>query len=259
MKSFEELKNSQRNILIIHFASTDLENSPVIITSISVKNYFTEYSEPFSFEAYGNEKRLLSEFVKFMENHKKYIIVTWNGTDTTYGIPLIARRCKELNIVEQLPIELEDVVDLDKIFKKRYGRDYVNGHPKLRILAEKNQFTLKNFVEGIEEIRLFDNEKYRKIEMSTERKVKVIANCLSASIDDTLKTSTIDQNKKNEDDEINSTTNYNITAKTVQIQHKSNNSFQKINENDLEKIDKIIQKLKENIDISLISEKKKMN
>jgi DNA polymerase elongation subunit (family B) len=137
MRTLEELQKSQNSILTLHYACTDIKKSPVIITSISVKNYATGQTDSFSFDEYGNEKDLLSAFVKCMKDYQNYTIVTWNQKSSTYGIQHIQRRCKESNI-DDFPIKMEQVVDLDDIYTEKYGRNYVK-NPKLRCLAELNK------------------------------------------------------------------------------------------------------------------------
>ncbi|MCH8915737.1 MAG: hypothetical protein IIA82_07855 [Thaumarchaeota archaeon] len=86
MKTLEELKKSQNSMLILHYACTDVTKSPVIITSISIKDYSTGQTSSFSFDEFDNEKNILSEFVKHMKKYQNNIIVTWNQKSSTYGI-----------------------------------------------------------------------------------------------------------------------------------------------------------------------------
>ena len=195
MKTLEELKKSQNSILILHYACTDVTKSPVIITSISIKDYSTGQTSSFSFDEFGNEKNLLSEFVKHVKKYQNHIIVTWNQKSSTYGIQHMQRRCKELGVDEGFPIDLEQVTDLDDIFTEKYGRNYVDD-PKLRCLAELNNITLKNFVDGIGEIRLFEDKEYKKIENSTNRKVNIIADYLASAFNNQLKTSKTPESSK---------------------------------------------------------------
>jgi len=188
MKTLEELKKSQNSILILHYACTDITNSPVIVTSISIKEYSSGQIFSFSFDEYGNEKELLSAFVSKIKEYQSYTILTWNQKSSTYGIQHIQRRCRDLEATEDFPIQMEQVVDLDDIFTKKYGRNYVDD-PKLRCLAEVNNITLKNFVDGIDEIRLFDKKEYKKIENSTNRKVNVITDYLITALNNKLKIS----------------------------------------------------------------------
>lgn len=200
MKTLEELKKSQNSILILHYACTDVTKSPVIITSISIKDYSTGQTLSFSFDEYGDEKNLLSAFVTHMKKYQNHIIVTWNQKSSTYGIQHMQRRCKDLGIDEDFPIDLEQVTDLDDIFTEKYGRGYVDD-PKLRCLAEVNDITLQNFVDGFDEIRLFEEKEYKKIENSTNRKVNVIADYLSSAFNNKLRVSrTKEKNKKDKED-----------------------------------------------------------
>lgn len=195
MKTLEELQKSQNSLLTLHYACTDINKSPVIITSISIKNYATGQISSFSFDEYGDEKTLLSEFVNHMKNYQNYTIVTWNQKSSTYGIQYIQRRCKELGVTNDFPIQIEQLVDLDDIYTEKYGRGYV-GDPKLRCLADLNKIPLMNYVDGKEEIELFHKKEYKKIENSTNKKVSIIADYLRASFKNKLKVSKGDKSKR---------------------------------------------------------------
>lgn len=195
MKTLEELKQHKDKIIVFHYACTDVEKSPVIITNISIKEYSTGQIISFSLAEYKDEKTLLTEFIKHMKKYSDAIIITWNQKSTTYGIQQMQQRCKELEIDEKIPIRIEQLVDLDDIFTKMYGRGYVD-HPKLRKLAEVNNITLKNFVEGEKEIQLYYQKEYKKIENSTNRKVSVIADYLSSAFEGTLKVGSSKNEKK---------------------------------------------------------------
>ena len=194
MKTLEELQKSQNSLLILHYACTDINNSPVIITSISTKNYATGQTSSFSYDEFGEEEKLLSAFVNHMKNYQNYTIVTWNQKSSTYGIQYIQRRCKELGVTNDFPIHMEQLVDLDDIYTEKYGRGYVKD-PKLRCLADLNNIPLINFVEGKDEIDLFYKKEYKKIENSTNKKVSVIADYLTASFKNKLKVSKGDKSK----------------------------------------------------------------
>ena len=185
MKTLEELKQLQDKILILHYACTNIERSPAVISSISVKNYSIGQTVSFSFENFDNEKNLLIEFIKHMKQYQNPIIVAWNQKSPTYGIQHIQKRCRDHIIKDEFPINPEQVTDLDEVFTKKYGRGYV-GDPKLRKLAEINNITLQYFVDGKEEIRLFYEKEYKKIENSTNRKVSVIADYLNDAFNDRL-------------------------------------------------------------------------
>ncbi len=191
MKTLDDLKKSQNNILILHYACTDINKSPVIVTSISIKDYSLGQTFSFSFDEYESESKLLSEFVKHMQKYQNHIVVTWNQKSSTYGVQHLQRRCQELEASDKFPIKLENVIDLDDIFVAKYGRNYTKD-PKLRNLAQLNEVTLQNFVDGIDEIKLFNEKEYKKIENSTNRKVGVIADCLILAFHNKLKTNSPD-------------------------------------------------------------------
>ena len=61
--------------------------------------------------------------------------------------------------------------------------------------AELNNIPLINFVEGKDEIDLFYKKEYKKIENSTNKKVSVIADYLTASFKNKLKVSKGDKSR----------------------------------------------------------------
>ena len=111
---------------------------------------------------------------------------------------------------------MEQIVDLDDIFTKKYGRNYVDD-PKLRCLAEVNNITLKNFVDGIDEIRLFDKKEYKKIENSTNRKVNVITDYLITAFDNKLKISKQSSSKDEESEKSHGRQLLNLSKKQLVV------------------------------------------
>lgn len=186
MKTLEELKNSQNNLLIMHYACTLFGTSTDKVTSISVKAYSETQIECYNIDEKRDEKQLLLEFIDFMKKHQSSIIVTWNQTTPQYGPQHLLDRCKKLGVTENLPFEIDAVVDLDGIFGKKYGLAYVS-HPKLRSLAQLNGITMNDFVDGKQEPELFENKEYVKLRNSTNRKVKIITEFLECAFNNKLK------------------------------------------------------------------------
>ncbi len=184
MRTLDELKN---NILILHYACTDVNKPPVIVTSISIRNYSKGQTTTFSFDEYANEKQLLTAFGEYMRKYSSHTILTWNQKSSTYGIQQVQRRWKDNRIKGKFPVVLDNVVDLDDVLAAEYGRKYAT-HPKLFNLANMNDITLKNFEPGTNEIELFESKEYRRLENSTNRKVAIIADLLKLSFDNQLKT-----------------------------------------------------------------------
>ena len=186
VKTLNDLKKLKEKLIIIHYACTDVTISPTIITSISIKNYSNEQIQTFGMDSFKTEKKILIEFVKFLKKNTDKIFVTWNQKSNTYGFQHLEQRCKENDVVSSLPINQDQMTDLDNIFERQFGQKYAK-HPKLRYLAELNDLTLMNFVDGENELSLYDKAEYRKIENSTNRKVAIISSLLTLSLDNKLK------------------------------------------------------------------------
>ena len=71
MKTLEELEKSQDKILVLHYACTDVTKSPVIISSISIKNYSTGQTTSFSFDGFKDEKTVFDEIHRIHETVSK--------------------------------------------------------------------------------------------------------------------------------------------------------------------------------------------
>jgi len=191
IQTISDLKKLKKELMIIHYACTSVSESPVLITSISIKNYFNGQTTTFSMDSLKNEKEILVNFVKFLNENPDKIFVTWNQKSSTYGFPHLAQRCKENSIVTQQSINDTNMIDLDDLLEKQFGLGYAQ-HPKLHYLADLNGVTLTNFIDGKEEISMYYKKEYKKIENSTNRKVGIISALMDLAFDDKLK---VDKNR----------------------------------------------------------------
>ncbi|MFW9997355.1 MAG: hypothetical protein ACFFD4_35250 [Candidatus Odinarchaeota archaeon] len=158
------------NYYAIHYAGSDIFAEPVEISCISILHSKIEKTVTFSRTQYG-EIKLLKEFF----NHLKELpgpFITWNWKDSTYGLPVITKRYREL-VKEDIKVDHSKFYDLDALFEKKYGRKYVS-HPKLQKLAEKNELNMIGFQLDADESVLFDAKKFRVIEISCNLKVRII-------------------------------------------------------------------------------------
>lgn len=171
----------------MHYATTDFDVEPIKITSISVKDFASGHVESFTVNEKTTEEQILKDFLSHMRKLKNYTIVTWNQKSAQYGPQQIRNRCKELGVSKSLPFSIEDVVDLDEIFGKEFGHEYI-GHPKLQKLAELNNITLTGFVNGKQQIEFFHQNEYKKLENSVIRKTTTIYRFLTLSFENNLKT-----------------------------------------------------------------------
>ena len=193
MRTIDELKSSAHKLLVVHYACGDFLEEKTIIDSISVKDYSSGQIESFSFDRYTGsieerEAALLKGFVKYMADRPNYLIVGWNLKSSTFGMQHIKKRWEALGIIDPFPINPRDVVDLDDTFGEEYGRGYAARDPKLLHLAKLNAVPTIDYVPGLEEITLFKEGKYKRIEVSTNRKVSMIADFLDLAFKNKMKT-----------------------------------------------------------------------
>jgi hypothetical protein len=186
IKIIKFLKKKASHLLIIHYSSSDIGNAPVKICCISILDCNSEQTITFSLREFSSETEMLKGFLNFVKQNQDKFYLGWNLKDSTYGIPVIQKRINQLIGNEKIPINNSDIYDLDTILEKKFGFNYVS-HPKLYNIAKLNNSTLINFIDGSEECKLFENSEYRKIEQSTNRKVRIILKLLTSLFANDLK------------------------------------------------------------------------
>jgi hypothetical protein len=187
VRTLDDLRKDRDRILIIHYASTSIFTQPVVITQISVRDYSSGQTQSFGHDSFDSEKGILRAFADFMAKKPGYLVVGWNFHGKTYGIQMMEERWKANHFETPFPVEPDQVVDIDDVLASKYGWAYAVGPNRLKRLAEANRIVLLNFVEGGMEPDLFAQEKYRELLLSTERKVAVVADLLTAAFDGTFR------------------------------------------------------------------------
>ncbi len=182
------LKSARNRIVVIHYACSSFAKVPIKISCIVAKEFVTRNTIAFSRADGISEKELLSRFYAYVQRSPEKIYVGWNMKDTTYGLPALKRRYRELFRKE--PLKIRHVVDLDDVIKEEYGRSYVDHgpHGKLFSLMTLNGISTLGFRSGKEEAELYKIKKYHEIERSTNCKVHGIANILDLFLKSKLKT-----------------------------------------------------------------------
>lgn len=148
------------------------------ICCISILDYNSKQTITFSLREFSSETEILKGFLNFVKQNQDKFYLGWNLKDSTYGIQVIQNRINQLIGDEKIPIDNNDIYDLDNILEKKFGFNYVS-HPKLYNLAKLNNLTIIDFINGSEECKLFEYSEFRKIEQSTNRKVRIISNLLT--------------------------------------------------------------------------------
>lgn len=201
----EELAEDASNLLIIHYSCEsfydwDDGRSPRI-TSISVKLYKTGQTVSFSIHKTAEverkltsieehydalEKVMLDGFMEFVRSHSDCKWLHWNMREANYGFQAINHRH---SVVGGEPIEIphENKIDLADKLKDIYGTDYMD-HPRFAKLAQKNNITKKDFLDGKSESEAFQEKKYVQLHHSSLRKVNIIESIFKKVLDNNLKT-----------------------------------------------------------------------
>lgn len=129
---------------------------------------------------------MLIQFLDFTRDNSGKVYIGWNISDSTYGMPVIQNRVYQLIGNTNLSIDMNNIYDLDNMLERKFGVKYIS-HPKLYHLATQNGITTKNYIDGSEERKLFESFDYKTIELSTNRKVRIISKIADLFITNNLK------------------------------------------------------------------------
>ena len=139
------------------------------------------------------EYHFLEQYFKFLNIYQTCTFIHWNMRDNNYGFQALQHRFSVLN---GTPVILPDnrKIDLARIVVSIYGRGYIDHADskgrkgRLLALVEKNNIADKDVMPGEAEATAYINHEYRKLEMSTLRKVDILCNIAERVYDNTLKT-----------------------------------------------------------------------
>jgi len=196
-----------QNVLTIHYSCESFydraDGSSPRVTSIAVRNLASGQTVSFSIHQVAErnkklkpeeidknydeyEKLMLKEFFEFVDRHMHCHWLHWNMRDINYGFAALEHRFKVLG---GEPIEIPEThrIDLARLLVSLYGVGYI-GHPRLKLLVEKNKISARDFLSGEEEAQAFEQREYVKLHQSTLRKVDILANIAERTIDGKLKT-----------------------------------------------------------------------
>lgn len=200
LRSIEDLPEKY---LIIHYSCESFINlggkSPKI-ASISVRQYNNAQTNNFSIHQIAEqlhleitdnnyqeiEKKLLDDFFDFVSKRSEKIWLHWNMRDNSFGFGALELRHKVLG-GDPVVIDNDKKIDINHLFKQYYGNGYA-GDPRIKTLAEKNDFLPKSFLDGEEEAIAFNQHEYVSLAMSTSNKVNIFSSFITAAINKDLKT-----------------------------------------------------------------------
>ena len=133
------------------------------------------------------ERSMLGEFYEFIRMNKGIKLVHWNMRDDTFGFAALEHRFKVLKgRPEEVPEQ--NRMDFARLLLELYGDDYVKGRAKLQVLSQFNKLSMADFLAGADEAHALQAGHLRKVQMSTQTKVKLIADLAIMAHDRTLKT-----------------------------------------------------------------------
>ncbi|MFA9188379.1 hypothetical protein AAGV33_08450 [Flavobacterium sp. FBOR7N2.3] len=121
------------------------------------------------------EKKVLSDFYEFAENHKKYNWIHWNMRNSNFGFEAISNRYKILD-GKPFIIDEDRRYDFPRILTKIYTHKYEEDNPDGRLLnlANRNSIDTRDALKGKDEALAFDNKQYLELHKSTLRKLDII-------------------------------------------------------------------------------------
>ncbi len=191
--------------LIIHYSCESFydikDGKTPRITSIAVRYLSSAQTKSFSIhkvaelrkiefekinESYDQlEKEMLKDFYDFVKDHKDYKWIHWNMRDINYGFEALQYRASVLG-TKPFEIKDENKFDLSRLLIDKYGKGY-SSHPRLPAILEMNKISSKNWLNGDDEAKSFENKEYVRLHQSTLAKVDVLENILKLTAEENLK------------------------------------------------------------------------
>lgn len=131
------------------------------------------------------EKELLTDFFKYVKEHKNYKWMHWNMRNVNFGFQALEHRFEVLGGLPEIVPE-SSKVNLAALLQTIYGVKYCPD-PVLVNLCNLNGLESEYFLSGKEESEAFDNEEYYKMYQSTTKKVDYISYIGTKALEGRLK------------------------------------------------------------------------
>ncbi len=184
------LRSKPENFYFIHYSCQSLydDNDALSprITSIAITHLSSEQTVSFSTHSIAEElhiardnviekfdlveKKLLTDFYRFIRDRRDKFWVHWNMRNLTFGFEHLEHRYRVLGGEDAAIIPVERRLNLNDILSDRYGNDYAP-HPKMKSLMELNGGIHRHFLIGDEEVKAFKNNEFIRMHNSTLAKV----------------------------------------------------------------------------------------
>jgi len=205
---FKEIKKHADRFYLIHYSSERLFDeaegalSPRI-TSIVVMHYQSGQIQSFALHAVAEtlnipreqvsdryddiERELLTRFFDFIRDRRQSYWIHWNMRSLVFGFEHLEHRYRILTGHEAPIIPIEVRLNLNDIFKARYGPEY-SPDPKLKNLMALQGDMPKQFMEGAEESEAFRRMEFIRMNASTISKVQFFKHAINLALRGKLKT-----------------------------------------------------------------------
>lgn len=207
LRRLGEIDDRKENALVVHYSCESFYDRPdgatPRVTSIAARNLGTGQTESFSIHKVAElqkipldqisnhydrlEKEMLDEFGEFLQRNSHCAWIHWNMRDINFGFQAIEHRHKVLNGQPPARLPEERKFDLARALVSIYGVGYA-GHPRLESIVRINKITDRSFLVGRDEAAAFDASEFVKLHQSTLRKVDILANIFSRTLDGSLRT-----------------------------------------------------------------------
>jgi hypothetical protein len=205
---FKEIGKHPDRFYLIHYSSERLFDESVgalspRITSIVVMHYQTRQIQSFALHAVAEtlnipreqvperydaiERDLLTRFFDFVRDRRQSYWVHWNMRSLVFGFEHLEHRFRILTGTEAPVIPIEVRLNLNDIFKSRYGADYAPD-PRMKSLMALQGDLPKQFMDGSEESEAFRRMEFIRMNASTIAKVQFFRHAIELARRGKLKT-----------------------------------------------------------------------
>jgi len=208
---FKTVKKNPERFYIIHYSSQSLYDEGVDrgglsprITSIVVMHLSTRQTVTFATHAVAEELRIpkdqvadrydeieraiLERFYAFVRDRREKYWIHWNMRNVVFGFEHLEHRYRVLTGNEPPHIPVEVRMNLNDIFKERYGSGFAPD-PRMLGLMLQNGPRDQRFLEGKEEAEAFKSKDFIRMHSSTISKVEFFRHAITLAQKGKLKTS----------------------------------------------------------------------
>jgi hypothetical protein len=194
------------SVLTLHYACGDITAGPSHlnpVTCLAVRECQSGQIRSFGFaqtapkqatsaQLRAAELMFLNQFLSYLATKQGATVVHWNMNSSTYGFPHLEARHAALggSPLSRQPLSaiVSNALELSRTFSELLGDNYVNGKPRLKALAERNELTMRDFVDGKNEVLALRRKDYALLERSTNRKVQLLSEFLNLAATSRLRT-----------------------------------------------------------------------